>query len=55
MDELREIAEKEGRSTTSDGLYNFFIERVRDNLHIVLAFSPVGADFRNRCRMYVPL
>jgi len=22
----------------------------RENLHIILAFSPVGEQFRNRCR-----
>lgn len=23
-------------------LYNYFVERLRDNLHVVLCFSPVG-------------
>ena len=55
LDELREPAAKLGRSTATDALYAFFIERVRENLHIVLAMSPVGADFRNRCRMYPAL
>ena len=28
---------------------------VRENLHIVLAMSPIGAAFRNRCRMFPSL
>jgi dynein heavy chain len=37
---------------TADLLWNFFIERVRSNLHVVLAMSPIGDNLRNRCRMY---
>ena len=33
-------------------LYNFFIDRVRKNLHIVLCFSPVGEKFRERFRKF---
>jgi dynein heavy chain len=29
-------------------LWNFFINRVKDNLHTVLCFSPVGTKFRER-------
>lgn len=32
-----------------------FIERVRNNLHCVLAMSPVGRAFRARCRMFPSL
>ena len=32
-----------------------FINRVRDNLHCVLAMSPVGGAFRTRCRMFPSL
>lgn len=38
----------------SDGsalsVYNFFIERVKQNLHIVLCMSPIGDVFRSRLR-----
>ena len=36
-------------------LFQFFVNRVRDNLHIVLAFSPIGDAFRNRLRMFPSL
>ncbi|XP_071037846.1 dynein axonemal heavy chain 3 [Parasteatoda tepidariorum] len=36
-------------------LYNFFIERVRQNLHLVLAMSPIGGALRNRLRMFPSL
>ena len=36
-------------------MYNFFIERVKEHLHVVLAMSPIGASFRNRLRMFPSL
>ena len=36
-------------------LYAFFIKRVRNNLHIVLAFSPIGEAFRDRLRKFPAL
>ncbi|XP_069368231.1 dynein axonemal heavy chain 5 isoform X1 [Paralichthys olivaceus] len=36
------------RPPTSENLYDFFLSRVRSNLHIVLCFSPVGEKFRTR-------
>lgn len=37
---------------TWDNLYSFFLERVRDNLHVVLCFSPVGDKFARRARQF---
>ncbi|XP_044753245.1 dynein axonemal heavy chain 2 [Coccinella septempunctata] len=48
-------AVKAGAPPTQEGLYNFLIERVRSNLHIVLCMSPIGSDFRNRLRQYPAL
>lgn len=45
---VREWVEEQGLSTTKDACYTAFINRVRDNLHIVLAMSPVGEAFRAR-------
>lgn len=38
-----------------DAIYDFCINRVRNNLHIVLCMSPVGSAFRTRCRMFPSL
>jgi dynein heavy chain len=40
---------------TSDGLYNYFLTRVKENLHIVLCFSPIGSSFRERVRQFPSL
>ncbi|KAI9224756.1 dynein heavy chain and region D6 of dynein motor-domain-containing protein [Blastocladiella britannica] len=37
---------------TPAALYNYFISRVRKNLHIVLCMSPIGEAFRNRLRQF---
>lgn len=36
------------RPPTNENLYDYFITRVRNNLHVVLCFSPVGEKFRSR-------
>uniref|UniRef100_A0A674GZT8 Dynein axonemal heavy chain 3 n=1 Tax=Taeniopygia guttata TaxID=59729 RepID=A0A674GZT8_TAEGU len=63
-DEKAEIVEKmqnaarlENRKieATPLAMYSFFIERVKKNLHIVLAMSPIGDAFRNRLRMFPSL
>ena len=46
---LKDAAKQNGYPETKDGVYQFFVSNVRDNLHIVLSFSPVGSSFRNRC------
>uniref|UniRef100_A0A8D0TSX2 Dynein axonemal heavy chain 3 n=1 Tax=Sus scrofa TaxID=9823 RepID=A0A8D0TSX2_PIG len=48
-------AEGEKIEVTPLSMYNFFIERVKKNLHIVLAMSPIGDTFRNRLRMFPSL
>uniref|UniRef100_H2ZZ85 Dynein axonemal heavy chain 5 n=1 Tax=Latimeria chalumnae TaxID=7897 RepID=H2ZZ85_LATCH len=36
------------RPPTSENLYDYYLSRVRSNLHVVLCFSPVGEKFRTR-------
>ncbi|EGD81605.1 dynein heavy chain 2 [Salpingoeca rosetta] len=50
--DLRPEAKKAAVEDTPSSLTKFFIERVRNNLHVVLCMSPVGEAFRNRLRMY---
>lgn len=38
-----------------DAIYDYFIQRVRSNLHLVICMSPVGDAFRRRCRMFPSL
>jgi len=66
LDEKQEIQEKmrsldrqRDKSKQTDGspvaLFNLFIERCRNQLHIVLAMSPIGEAFRNRLRKFPSL
>ncbi|KNC97013.1 uncharacterized protein SPPG_09508 [Spizellomyces punctatus DAOM BR117] len=55
LGELRAVARDKGLPEDRDSVYQFFINRVRDNLHIVFATSPVGETFRTRCRMFPSL
>ncbi|XP_054907024.1 dynein axonemal heavy chain 2 isoform X1 [Poeciliopsis prolifica] len=45
---LSDSAKKDNVVETPDSLFRYLIERVRNNLHIVLCMSPVGEPFRNR-------
>nr|XP_043909238.1 dynein axonemal heavy chain 3-like [Solea senegalensis] len=57
LEKVQGIARMEGKKIdpTPLPLYNFFIDRVKANLHIVLAMSPIGDAFRNRLRMFPSL
>ncbi|KAH8876868.1 Dynein heavy chain 7, axonemal [Schistosoma japonicum] len=37
------------------GLYALFVDRCREKLHVVMAFSPIGEAFRNRLRQFPAL
>ncbi|XP_027744230.1 dynein heavy chain 5, axonemal isoform X4 [Empidonax traillii] len=43
------------RPPTSQALYDYFMTRVRQNLHVVICFSPVGEKFRNRALKFPAL
>lgn len=63
-DEKQDIFFKCNEAATEEGkfgdgsivtLYNYFIDRVKKNLHIVLCMSPIGTAFRSRLRQYSSL
>lgn len=51
-DEMSKRAQEAEQGDSRDQIYNFFVQKCRENLHICLAFSPVGDQFRNRCRQF---
>ncbi|KAL1116324.1 hypothetical protein AAG570_005819 [Ranatra chinensis] len=57
LEKMTNIARETGKKidSTTLALFNFFIERVRANLHVALAMSPIGDAFRNRLRMFPSL
>lgn len=36
-------------------MFGYYVERVKANLRIVMAMSPIGDSFRNRLRMFPSL
>ena len=44
---MKDLGQK-GEDPSTTVLWNYFISRVKDHLHCVLAFSPVGNKFRER-------
>jgi dynein heavy chain len=50
--QLRSAAKAEGVPDNRHSMMNFFIGRVRNNLHVILCFSPVGDTFRQRARRF---
>lgn len=52
---VRPFCKGAGLPETKDNIKQLFVSRVRENLHIVLAMSPVGSAFRVRCRMFPSL
>jgi hypothetical protein len=52
---VRPICQAEGINPTKQNMYEKFLSRVQANLHLVLAFSPVGNAFRNRLRNFPSL
>lgn len=46
MNAIRPLAKAAGASDTREGCWNFFIDKIRRNLHAVLCLSPVGDGLR---------
>lgn len=52
LGKVRAEAKSAGYLDTPDQLFEFFLDKVRKNLHLGLCFSPVGDAFRFRARMF---
>jgi dynein heavy chain len=60
VNEIRPVGKKDPMQKgifeeTPDYLWKYFINRVRERLHFVLCFSPVGDKFRTRARKFPAL
>jgi len=52
---IRTKAKSAGMDGSRTDMYNFFLREVKRNLHVLLAFSPVGDAFRERLRKFPSL
>ncbi|XP_045065490.1 dynein axonemal heavy chain 12 [Coregonus clupeaformis] len=57
MEAVRPIAQAGNKSVEFSplALFAYFVTRCRENLHIIVAFSPIGEAFRNRLRQFPSL
>ncbi|XP_060516742.1 dynein axonemal heavy chain 7 [Cylas formicarius] len=58
-EKMRQLDRQRDKSLQTDGspaaLFNFFVQIIREQLHIVLTMSPIGDHFRNRIRKFPAL
>ncbi|KAK7889071.1 hypothetical protein WMY93_024631 [Mugilogobius chulae] len=52
LNQVREEALKSGSGPSKENLWQFFVNKSANNLHIVLGMSPVGDTLRTRCRNF---
>lgn len=52
LDEINGELAAEAQKLKTNDTYGIFVNKVRNNLHIVLAMSPVGNSLRVRMRMF---
>jgi dynein heavy chain, axonemal len=52
VNNIRPAVKSAGLIDNKDTCWNFFISRVRKNLHMAMCFSPVGEAFRSRARKF---
>ncbi|TPX54389.1 hypothetical protein PhCBS80983_g05954 [Powellomyces hirtus] len=49
---IRDEAAKKGIVQTKENLWQYFVNKCSDNLHVVLCMSPQGDKLRERCRSF---
>jgi dynein heavy chain, axonemal len=52
---VRPLTKAAGKVETRESILQHYTHLVRENLHVVLCMSPIGAGFRSRCRMFPSL
>lgn len=52
LGKIRGEAKSQGCEDTPNALFQFYVDKVRKNLHMGLCFSPVGEAFRKRARSF---
>lgn len=52
LNQLRDEALKMGASPSKESVWQYFVNKSANNLHIVLGMSPVGDTLRTRCRNF---
>lgn len=52
---LSKVLAQMKKDETKENIYTTYIDRVRDNFHIMLCMSPVGDSLRIRCRKFPSL
>jgi len=52
LGKVRGEAKSQGCEDTPNALFQFYVDKVRRNLHMGLCFSPVGEAFRKRARSF---
>ena len=55
VNNIRPAVKGAGIIDNKDNCWNYYIQRVKKNLHMCLCFSPVGESFRNRSRKFPAL
>ena len=55
LSKVRPLAKAAGMLDTKDVIMKYFVQLVRENLHVVLTMSPIGSAFRQRCLMFPAL
>ncbi|RNF27392.1 putative dynein heavy chain [Trypanosoma conorhini] len=55
VEAVRPLATAAGKKETRNVIFSYFVSLCRDNVHVVLAMSPVGEPFRRRLRMFPSL
>lgn len=52
LNQVRDEAMKMGSGPSKDSVWQYFVNKSANNLHIVLGMSPVGDVLRTRCRNF---